>query len=64
MAKYQKGKLYTLAMTDITTDPDQPRKYMDSDALAELAASITRHGILEPLLFRVDEAGTPILVSG
>lgn len=64
MAKYQKGKLYTLAVTDITTDPDQPRKYMDPDAQAELAASIARHGVLEPLLFRVDEAGTPILVAG
>ncbi len=64
MAKYQRGKLYTLAVTDITTDPDQPRKYMDPDALAELAASIARHGVLEPLLFRVDDSGSPILVAG
>ncbi|MGD9975726.1 MAG: ParB/RepB/Spo0J family partition protein [Desulfatirhabdiaceae bacterium] len=64
MVKYQKGKLYTLAVTDIMADPDQPRKYMDPDALVELAASIARHGVLEPLLFRVDEAGTPILVAG
>lgn len=64
MAKYQKGKLYTLAASDITTDPDQPRKYIDSDSLAELAASIARHGVLEPLLFRVDEASTLILVAG
>lgn len=38
-------------MTDIITDPDQPRKYMDPDALA---ASIAHPGVLELLLFRVD----------
>jgi predicted nucleotidyltransferase len=32
-------------------DPDQPRKVIEPDALAELAASIKKHGILQPILF-------------
>ncbi len=56
-AAYQKGQLYTLALSDLRTDPNQPRKYLDPQALEELAASIREHGVLEPILFRQDAAG-------
>src|SRR5687768_2359373 len=36
----------------ITSNPDQPRMTFDEDALAELAASITEHGVLQPILVR------------
>ena len=36
----------------ITPNPDQPRMTFDEDALAELAASITEHGVLQPILVR------------
>ena len=36
---FEKGKLYNLPIIDIRPDPDQPRKYMDPQALEELAAS-------------------------
>ena len=32
----------------IAPNPDQPRMTFDEDALAELAASITEHGVLHP----------------
>lgn len=51
---YEKGKLYDIPITDFKIDPDQPRKSMDSQALEELAASIRTHGVIQPLLFRVD----------
>jgi len=38
---YEKGKLYQISIIDFKPDPDQPRKVIDPDALAELAASIT-----------------------
>jgi len=38
----------------LTPDPDQPRRAMDSGRLAELAASLTEHGVLQPLLVRED----------
>ena len=50
---YKKGKLYQLDMAQLQTDPNQPRKYLDPQALDELAASIAQHGVLEPILFRV-----------
>lgn len=50
---YEKGKLYDLPIIDLKTDPNQPRKSMDSQALEELVASIKTHGIIQPILFRV-----------
>ena len=39
-ATYEKGKLYELKVCDVQPDPEQPRKYFDKQALAELSASI------------------------
>lgn len=41
-----------LALDRIVANPDQPRKHFDADALAELAASITASGLIEPLIVR------------
>ena len=62
---YVKGTLYQISIIDFKPDPNQPRKVVDPEALAELAASIRQHGILQPLLFRVAE-GSPylLIVSG
>jgi len=56
-AKYKKGKLYDLPISDLNPDPNQPRKSMDPQALEELTASVKRVGIIQPLLFRVAEGG-------
>jgi len=61
---FEKGKLYNLPIIDIKPDPDQPRKYMDPQALEELAASVKQLGILQPVLFRQGEQGYVILVAG
>lgn len=42
----------TLTLEQIVPNPDQPRKHFDPDALAELAASITASGLIEPLIVR------------
>jgi len=34
---YEKGNLYQIPITDLKPDPDQPRKVIDLEALAELA---------------------------
>jgi ParB family chromosome partitioning protein len=54
---YDKGKLYQLDLAQLQADPNQPRKYIDPQALEELAASIAQHGVLEPILFRVGIGG-------
>jgi ParB family transcriptional regulator, chromosome partitioning protein len=62
---YNKGTLYHLLLVDLLVDPDQPRKTMDAQGLEELATSITRHGILEPILFRqAENDGKLYIVAG
>jgi ParB family chromosome partitioning protein len=61
---FEKGKLYDLNIADLQPDPDQPRKYFDEQALAELKASILKHGLLQPVLVRQGADGTLLLVSG
>ena len=64
MTTYEKGKLYQISIIDFKPDPDQPRKVIDPDALAELAASIKKYGILTPLLFRTADQGWLYIVAG
>ncbi|MFZ4856491.1 MAG: ParB/RepB/Spo0J family partition protein [Desulfuromonadaceae bacterium] len=61
---YEKGKLYDLNIADLHPDPEQPRKYFDEEALAELKASIEKHGVLQPVLVRLGADGALLLVSG
>jgi len=61
---YEKGKLYDLNVAELQPDPDQPRKYFDEQALAELKASIEKHGVLQPVLVRLGVDGALLLVSG
>jgi ParB family chromosome partitioning protein len=63
-ATYEKGKLYQLSMSLLTPDPEQPRKFFDEQALAELSASIASHGVLQPILVRDGGDGNFIIVSG
>lgn len=43
-------RIQKLAVSDIQPSEDQPRRYFDEDALNELADSIKRHGIVQPLV--------------
>lgn len=61
---YEKGTLYDLNIADLQPDPEQPRKYFDAQALAELKASIEKHGVLQPVLVRQSADGVLLLVSG
>ena len=46
------GRVVFLPPTVIRPNPNQPRKVFREEALAELADSIRRHGILQPLSVR------------
>lgn len=61
---YEPRKLYTLNIKDLNPDPEQPRKFIDDIELKELAESIKKHGVLQPILFRQDQNGKLIIISG
>ena len=42
----------SIGITQIRANPLQPRKNFDEDSLAELASSISQHGVLQPILVR------------
>ena len=42
----------TLRVSQMEPKGDQPRKYFDTEALAQLAESISAHGVLQPILVR------------
>ena len=46
------GRVVFLPARSIRPNPAQPRRIFREDALAELADSIRRHGILQPLSVR------------
>jgi ParB family chromosome partitioning protein len=60
------GDRRKLALDKLVPNPDQPRKFFDAAALDELAASITVHGLLQPILVRPHprEAGRWQIVAG
>ena len=53
----------TLSLKTLRPNPHQPRKTFETSALAELADSIRRHGVLQPIVVRPASAGYEI-VSG
>jgi ParB family transcriptional regulator, chromosome partitioning protein len=54
-----------LPVERISPNPRQPRSTMDSEDLADLAASIREHGVLQPLIVtESDQPGDYVLVAG
>lgn len=53
-----------IKLVDIVPNKDQPRKKFNEAALAELADSISQHGVIQPLLVRPLSGGTYQLIAG
>lgn len=53
-----------LKLTEIVPNREQPRKNFDDEKLTELAQSIAKHGVLQPLLVRPMPDGSYRLVAG
>ncbi len=54
----------TVPLDRIDPNPQQPRMSFAEDTLLELAASITEHGVLQPILIRPGDEGRYQLVAG
>jgi len=55
--------LRTIAVADVRPNPEQPRKSFEEEAIAELADSIARHGVLQPILVRAVDGGFEIIAG-
>ncbi len=52
MARAVAAGVATISVADVHANPDQPRRHFAAEALAELADSIKRHGIIQPIVVR------------
>ena len=48
--EYDKNQLKELKISDISPDPEQPRRHFNKEKLEELANSIRIHGVLQPIV--------------
>lgn len=55
--------LRQIKLNEVVADPDQPRKYFDDTMLAEMAASIKAHGVLQPIVV-TPKGGKYLIVAG
>ncbi|MDO5602987.1 MAG: ParB/RepB/Spo0J family partition protein [Oscillospiraceae bacterium] len=53
-----------IKMSEIEPDKEQPRKIFEDESLAELAASIEEHGVLQPIAVRPLPAGGYRIIAG
>ncbi|MBV7258564.1 ParB/RepB/Spo0J family partition protein [Erythrobacter crassostreae] len=56
--------LQSLSIASIKPLPGNPRKHFDQDALEELAASIAKRGVIQPIIVRPRSSGKYELVAG
>ena len=59
----QISELRQIKIGQIVADPDQPRRQFEDDALADLAASIAEHGILQPIVVTPYDDGYQIVAG-
>lgn len=59
-----KNEIVSLKISQIEPNRKQPRRHFDEDAIAELADSISRHGVLQPILVRPLIFGGYQIVAG
>ncbi|NJM50315.1 MAG: ParB/RepB/Spo0J family partition protein [Sphingomonadales bacterium] len=53
----------TINISDISPNPAQPRRYFAEEALEELAQSLSRHGIVQPIVVRPFGKGYQIVAG-
>ena len=63
LSYYESDKVVYINIDEVVPNPNQPRKIFDLKGLEELADSIARHGVLQPLTVRRTDLGYE-LVAG
>ena len=57
-------RIQKILVNDLSPNPDQPRITFEDEALKELAESIKRHGILQPLIVTPINNGKSVIIAG
>ena len=57
-------RVQKIAVRDLRPNKEQPRQYFDEATLSELATSVERHGILQPLVVTPIGDGTYRIIAG
>jgi len=61
---HEQGSILRLPLGRIEPNPEQPRKTFSDESIAELADSIKRHGLIQPILVETIEGGRYRIVAG
>ena len=59
-----KGSVDMVDINTIKTNPNQPRKAFDEEALNELASSIKLHGVIQPIVLNDNGDGSYLIIAG
>jgi len=62
--KLDSQRIWHIPVSEVHPNPKQPRRYFEQDAMDELADSIRKHGVLEPLLVSEQVGGGYELIAG
>ena len=57
-------EILTLPITRVEPRQDQPRDHFDEERLQDLAASISRHGLIQPVIVRKLDSGDYQIIAG
>ena len=57
-------EVITLPITTVEPRQDQPREHFDEERLQDLAASISRHGLIQPVIVRRLDSGDYQIIAG
>jgi ParB family chromosome partitioning protein len=60
----EKKNAEDMDLNKIVANPNQPRKNFDEQALKELADSISRHGVIMPIVVNDNNDGTYMIIAG
>ena len=58
-----KDQIINVSLDELMTNPYQPRKIFDEDALKELSKSIKEHGVFQPIIIRKSVKGYNIIAG-
>lgn len=57
------SELRSIKLSEISPDPDQPRRHFDEQALTELTASVREHGVVQPIIVTASADGYMIVAG-